>query len=65
MLKGQPYGPCIECNSIWDNGLRYPPATIPKISKDLVAEFVKHYYSPEGTITDRIQYNYHKDTQHY
>lgn len=55
LLRGQPYGPCKEYTPVYFEGIPYPPATIPCIQEDLIGEFLKFYFSPEGTITDRVQ----------
>ncbi len=55
LLRGRNYYSCRECSPIHFEGFEYPPAAIPKLSDDVVKEFLKYYFSLDGTITDRIQ----------
>jgi hypothetical protein len=54
-LKGQKYGPCLICNPIKFKRLQYPSIDIPEIQEKIIPEFLKYYFSVEGTVTDRIQ----------
>ncbi len=55
LLRGQKYGPCVRCKPFVFKGIQYPPSKIPLMDKSLVGEFLKYYFSVEGTVTDRIQ----------
>jgi hypothetical protein len=55
LLRGQKYGPCVRCEPVVFNEIQYPPSNIPEMDKSLISEFLKYYFSVEGTVTDRIQ----------
>jgi hypothetical protein len=55
LLRGQKYGPCVRCEPIVFKEIQYPPSKIPMMEKSLIDEFLKYYFSVEGTVTDRIQ----------
>jgi len=55
LLRGQKYGPCVRCEPFVFKEIQYPPSKIPKMNKSLIGEFLKYYFSVEGTVTDRIQ----------
>ena len=55
LLRGRNYYSCRECSPIQFEGFEYPPARVPKLSKEVIREFLKYYFSLDGTITDRIQ----------
>jgi hypothetical protein len=55
LLRGRKYYSCKECNPINFQGFQYPAASVPPMSDNLAREFLKYYFSLDGTITDRIQ----------
>jgi len=55
LLRGQKYGPCVRCEPFVYKELQYPPSKIPTMDTSLIGEFLKYYFSVEGTVTDRIQ----------
>lgn len=55
LLRGRNYYSCRECSPIHFEEFEYPPASVPQLAEDVVKEFLKYYFSLDGTITDRIQ----------